>query len=225
MGIKVGIVDDKLINRRSIKDRIFGYPEVVLMLEAKDGEDFLDQLKTANTLPDIVLMDLEMPKLNGIQTISIATTLYPNMRFIVLTIFEDDQKIFDAIKAGASGYLLKEDSGLNLIDAIINVKEYNGIPMSPGVARKAMDMLRQMPSKFTEPGELDTNISIDNYGLSSRELEVLKALESGKSYRAIGEKLFISPLTVRKHVSNIYQKLHVSGKIQLLKLSQKQNLI
>ncbi len=225
MIIKVGIVDDKLINRRSIKDRIEGYKEVQLMLEAKNGVDFLEQLKTSSNLPDVVLMDLEMPELNGIQTIGIASSLYPQIRFIVLTIFEDDQKIFDAIKAGASGYLLKEDSAVNLIDAIINVKEYNGIPMSPGVARKAMEMLRQMPvHKFVEE-ELEVKVSADNFGLSDRELVVLKALESGKSYKAIGEILFISPHTVRKHVSNIYQKLHVSGKVQLIQLSQKQKLI
>jgi DNA-binding NarL/FixJ family response regulator len=225
MSIKVGIVDDKLINRKSIKDRIFGYKEVTLMLEAVDGQDFLGQLKLAVEFPDVVLMDLEMPELNGIQTISIAASLYPHIRFIVLTIFEDDQKIFDAIKAGASGYLLKEDSAVNLIDAIINVKEFNGIPMSPGVARKAMEMLRQMPIHKFEEEEIDKSISIDNFGLSDRELEVLKALESGKSYKAIGERLFISPYTVRKHVSNIYQKLHVSGKVQLIQLSQKQKLI
>jgi DNA-binding NarL/FixJ family response regulator len=225
MSIKVGIVDDKLINRRSIKDRIEGYKEVELTLEAKNGVDFLEQLKTSTKVPDVVLMDLEMPELNGIQTIGIASSLYPQIRFIVLTIFEDDQKIFDAIKAGASGYLLKEDSAVNLIDAIINVKEYNGIPMSPGVARKAMEMLRQMPIHQFVEEELDVKVSADNFGLSDRELVVLKALESGKSYKAIGEKLFISPHTVRKHVSNIYQKLHVSGKVQLIQLSQKQKLI
>jgi DNA-binding NarL/FixJ family response regulator len=225
MIIQIGIVDDKLINRRSVKDRISGYKEVELCMEAVNGKDFLEQLKNMVQLPDVVLMDLEMPEMNGIQTIGVASNLYPSIKFIVLTVFEDDQKIFDAIRAGASGYLLKEDSGLNLVDAIINVKEHNGIPMSPGIARKAIEMLRQIPVVKFEDNEIEQDITVDNFGLSTRELEVLKALESGKSYKAIGEKLFISAHTVRKHVSNIYQKLHVSGKVQLIQLSQKHKLL
>jgi DNA-binding NarL/FixJ family response regulator len=175
-------------------------------------------MKATTRQPQVVLMDLEMPKMDGIETIQIASSAFPETRFIVLTIFEDNGKIFEAIKAGACGYLLKEDSATNIVDAITNVVEYNGIPMSPAIARKTIDLLRQLPSQS------DTNIS-ESHQLSEREMEILRELVSGKDYRTIGEKLFISKLTVRKHVSNIYDKLHVNSRAQVIHLAHKKKWI
>ncbi len=219
MPITVAIVDDKPINRQTVKDKLFAYKEVEVMMEARNGLDFLEQLKAANPKPELVLMDLEMPEMNGIEAIRIATAAYPNIKFIVLTIFEDNDKIFEAIQAGAGGYLLKEDTAVNIIDAITNVVEYNGIPMSPVIARKAMEMLKAMPANAgkTAPEE--------NALLSDREMEILKELVSGKNYKAIGETLFISPLTVRKHVANIYDKLHVNSRAQVLNIAHKKKWI
>lgn len=220
MAIKLAVVDDKLINRQTVKDKIIAYKEVELMLEAKNGADFLEQLKHIKILPDIVLMDLEMPEMNGIDTIKIASANHPQMKFIVLTVFEDTDKIFDAIKAGAGGYLLKDDSAVSIIDAITNVIEFNGIPMSPSIARKVMSILR---------GENETTVSTqtasENEFLSDREMEILKELTSGKNYKAIGEKLFISPHTVRKHVSNIYEKLHINSRSQVINIAHKNKWI
>lgn len=220
MAIKLAVVDDKLINRQTVKDKIIAYKEVELMLEAKNGADFLEQLKHIKTLPEIVLMDLEMPEMNGIDTIKIASANHPQMKFIVLTVFEDTDKIFDAIKAGAGGYLLKDDSAVSIIDAITNVIEFNGIPMSPSIARKVMSILR---------GENETTVSTqsasENEFLSDREMEILKELTSGKNYKAIGEKLFISPHTVRKHVSNIYEKLHINSRSQVINIAHKNKWI
>jgi DNA-binding NarL/FixJ family response regulator len=143
----------------------------------------------------------------------------------VLTVFEDNDKIFEAIKAGASGYLLKEDSAVNIIDAITNVHEYNGIPMSPGIARKAMELLRQLPIHHFDENEVHEKVKEDNAGLSDREMDVLKEMVSGKNYKAIGEKLFISPLTVRKHASNIYDKLHVNSRAQIINIAHKKKWI
>jgi DNA-binding NarL/FixJ family response regulator len=170
-------------------------------------------------------MDLEMPEMNGIETIAIATANYPSIKFIVLTVFEDNDKIFEAIKAGAHGYLLKEDSAVNIIDAITNVYEHNGIPMSPGIARKAMEMLRQVPVHTYHEHEEDEPIKADNAGLSNREMDVLKELVSGKNYKAIGETLYISPMTVRKHVSHIYEKLHVNSRAQVINIAHKKKWI
>jgi DNA-binding NarL/FixJ family response regulator len=139
MSIQIAIVDDKAINRQTAKGKLEGYKEVAILFEAKHGLDFLEKLKSSKLLPDVVLMDLEMPEMDGIETIAIATANYPSIKFIVLTVFEDNDKIFEAIKAGAHGYLLKEDTAVNIIDAITNVHQHNGIPMSPGIARKAMD--------------------------------------------------------------------------------------
>ncbi|HMR91381.1 MAG TPA: response regulator transcription factor [Chitinophagaceae bacterium] len=221
MPITLAIVDDKSINRQTVKDKIASYKEVELIMEARNGKEFLQQLAHSQRHPQVVLMDLEMPEMNGIETIRQASAAWPDIRFIVLTVFEDTDKIFEAIKAGAGGYLLKEDSAVNIIDAIVNVVEYNGIPMSPAIARKAMDMLRQMP---VQP-EAEEETGMDNHSLSDREMEILKELVSGKNYKAIGEKLFISPLTVRKHVAHIYGKLHVNSRAQVINIAHKNKWI
>jgi DNA-binding NarL/FixJ family response regulator len=225
MKILVGLVDDKQINRQTVKEKLSGYAEIQIVLEAKHGHDFLEQLQLLKILPDVVLMDLEMPELDGIETIKIASAAYPSVKFIVLTVFEDNNKIFEAIKAGAHGYLLKEDSAVNIVDAFVNVYEHNGIPMSPSIARKAMDMLMSAPVHTYVTDEEDTPNKQDNAGLSSREMDVLKELASGKNYKFIGEKLFISPQTVRKHVANIYNKLHVNSRTQIINIAHKKKWI
>jgi len=225
MPILIAIADDKPINRQTVKDKLAHYKEVRISIEARNGKDFLEQLKAASTKPDVVLMDLEMPEMNGIDTIRHATAAYPSVKFIVLTVFEDNDKIFEAIKAGAHGYLLKEDTAVNIIDAITNVHEHNGIPMSPSIARKAMELLRQVPVHAYRESEENDTIKEDNAGLSDREMEILKEMVSGKNYKAIGEKLFISPLTVRKHAAHIYEKLHVNSRAQAISIAHKKNWV
>jgi DNA-binding NarL/FixJ family response regulator len=217
MPVKIAIADDKQINRTTVKEKIISFKEIELVLEAKNGHDFLEQLKVlpSNRRPQVVLMDLEMPVMDGIQAISLAASAYPDIKFIVLTVFEDNEKIFEAIKAGAGGYLLKDDSAVNIIDAITNVVEYNGIPMSPAIARKAMELLKQSPVPVS-----NESTPIDS-ALSDREMGILKEMVTGKNYKAIGEKLFISPLTVRKHVANIYEKLHVNSRAQIINIAHK----
>ena len=221
MSIRIGIVDDKQINRTTVKEKLMWFKEIELVVEAKNGHDFLEQLRhlPKEKHPQVTLMDLEMPVMDGIQTISQATVAYPDIKFIVLTVFEEDEKIFEAIKAGAGGYLLKDDSAVNIIDAITNVVEYNGIPMSPSIARRTMELLRHSPAPFvTEKTETESV-------LTEREMEILKEMVTGKNYKAIGEKLFISPLTVRKHTANIYDKLHVNSRAQIINLAHKNKWI
>lgn len=221
MPTRIAIADDKQINRTTVKEKIMSFAEIELVLEAKNGNDFLEQLKQlpAEKRPQVVLMDLEMPVMDGIQTISIASSAYPDIKFIVLTVFEDNEKIFEAIKAGAGGYLLKDDTAVNIIDAITNVVEYNGIPMSPAIARKTMELL-----KLSQP-PVSNEEAITEPLLTEREMEILKEMVTGKNYKAIGEKLFISPLTVRKHVAHIYDKLHVNSRAQIINLAHKNKWI
>lgn len=221
MTIKIGIVDDKTLNRATVRQKLQSYSEVELLLESGNGKDFLEQVKKLpdNNKPEVVLMDLDMPVMDGIETIKNASALYPQMKFIVLTIFEDTERIFEAIKVGANGYLLKDDKAVNIMDAISNVIDYNGVPMSPAIARKAMElMLKGKPETKEEPKENDL-------GLTQRETEILRELATGATYNAIGEKLFISPLTVRKHVANLYEKLHAGSRIQIINIAQKNKLI
>ncbi|MEP7165564.1 MAG: response regulator transcription factor [Ferruginibacter sp.] len=225
MSIKIAIADDKQINRTTVKEKIMSFSEIELVMEARNGHDFLEQLKRlpAKEMPQVVLMDLEMPVMDGIQAISLASGAYPDIKFIVLTVFEDNEKIFEAIKAGAGGYLLKDDSAVNIIDAITNVVEYNGIPMSPSIARKTLELLKHSPFNVTNAAT-DPDPGTDRL-LSDREMEILKEMVTGKNYKSIGEKLFISPLTVRKHVSNIYERLHVNSRAQVINLAYKNKWI
>jgi DNA-binding NarL/FixJ family response regulator len=219
MIIKIAIVDDKSIVRRAIKDKLRISPDIKIVLEASNGEEFLENMKeiSAENLPEIVLTDLEMPGMGGIQTIAVASILYPRIKFIVLTIFDNNEKIFEAIKAGANGYLLKDDDAININEAILHVVNYDAVPMSPAIARKTLGLL-----KTGNNAKEAENTSLPNV-LSSREQAVLQQLVEGLEYRQIAEKLFISPATVRTHTSNIYQKLHVTSKAQAIKLAYKNN--
>jgi DNA-binding NarL/FixJ family response regulator len=130
----------------------------------------------------------------------------------MLTLFDDDEKIFEAIKAGAVGYLLKDENADRIVEAIKEITEFGGSPMSPRIARKALQML--MSSEHKSEKKNDS-------GLSERELDILKGLVDGLDYKAVAEKLFISPLTVRTHITKIYKKLRVNNKVQAVNLAVK----
>jgi DNA-binding NarL/FixJ family response regulator len=217
MVIKLALVDDKPIVRKAIRDKLSAFENIQIISESSDGEDFLKTLKLLahKDLPNIVLVDLEMPNMDGIQTIAIASTLYPEMKFIVLTIFDNNQKIFEAIKAGANGYLLKDDDAVMISDAIFNVMSHNTVPMSPAIARKTLGLLKT--------GFNGTSVHSVSSQLSQREHDVLLQLVEGLDYKQIASKLFISPATVRTHITHIYQKLHVTSKAQAIKMAYKNN--
>ncbi len=218
--IKIGIVDDKSINRKTLKQNLSDIIDVAITLESVNGKDFLEQmaLLKSEQQPELVLMDLDMPIMNGIETIAIATIKFPNVKFLVLTVFDDDDKIFDAIKAGASGYLLKDDAPTMLADAIHNAHLLNGAPMSPAIARKTLQWLKDQPyPQSTNQAHKDPIMHL----LSEREQELLKLLVEGHDYKKIAEKLFISPQTVRTHISRIYEKLQINSKAQAILLAHK----
>ena len=219
----IGIVDDKKYLRNSLKEKLASIESgFTIILEANDGSDFLTQIKTMKQKPDVVLMDIEMNELNGIEAIQIAAPLFPSVKFIMLTVFDDDERIFNAIKAGAHGYLLKEESAQNIIDAVHQVYQDEGAPMSPGIARKAWKWLTSLTA---QPGKQKTaEIKIVEI-LSDREKEILKCNMEGKEYNQIAEELFLSKHTVRQHMKNIYKKLHVNSKVEALQVSLKNNWI
>lgn len=217
---KVAFVDDNPMNRRTISDKLRPYQDIQVQFEAVNGSDFFEKLANlpVDDHPQVVLMDLEMPVLDGISAISSASIKYPNIKFIVLTIFEDNDKIFEAIKAGASGYLLKEDKAIHIVEAINNVVEFDGIPMSPAIARRAMKLLSG--ETLIKKNEVEPD-----YRLTEREMEVLKEIVNGKSHISIAEILFISPNTVRTHINNIYKKLHLNSRSQIISLAYKNKWI
>lgn len=216
MAIKIAIVDDKQPNRATLKERITRTGEIEVLFSAANGQEFLECMKNAkgDTLPQCVIMDIDMPVMNGIEAVSKASEIYPGTRFLMLTVFDDDDKIFDAIRAGAVGYFLKDEKIENIIQGVKDVLEVGGSPMSPRIARKALNLLMNAKVEVNKPEADDSN-------LSEREKEILKLMVEGHDYKAVAEKLFISPHTVRKHIANIYEKLHVTSKVQAVRLAMK----
>ena len=219
--IKVAITDDQIINRKTIGQNLADDKEIQIIFEAKNGVDFFEKLQALppENQPQLILMDIDMPIMDGIEAIALGTLRFPHIKFLVLTIFDDDEKIFKAIQAGASGYLLKDDPGPQLIEAIKNAIEFNGVPMSPAIARKTLQWMR---SNVNQPFlQKKTTQETTNEILTEREIEILILMVDGLDYRKIAEKLFISPHTVRTHTSKIYEKLHVNSKAEAIKMAHK----
>lgn len=222
MPVTIAIVDDKPSNRNILRDKLQRHALFRISFLAIDGEDFLQKMKLLEEaeLPEIVLMDLEMPNMDGVAAIAAGSALYPSVKFVVLTIFDDEEKIFTAIKAGASGYLLKDESSETIQDTLWQMHEIGSGPISPGIAGKILTLLQRGTATAAAAPEKNNFFS-----LSARELDILRLLADGLGYKEIGVKLFISVNTAKKHVINIYQKLHVSGKAQALKLAYEKGLI
>lgn len=189
--------DDNKHIRQSV-EMLLGDVEDIYLVKTYDScVNVLFDIELTN--PDVVVMDIDMPDMNGIEAVRLIKQYYPSVQILMQTVFDDDEKIFKAIKAGASGYLLKNALGTNLVSAIQEVY-LGGSPMSPSVARK---VLQQMQSH--------TSNSKEDFNLTKREEEVLKNLVEGMSYKMIGSAMQISYDTVRSHIKKIYEKLHVSS--------------
>ena len=151
--------------------------------------------------PDVVLMDIELPGVNGIEAVGMIKEEFPEIKILMQTIFDDDEKIFNSICAGAEGYILKHTSPADIMEAIKEIHE-GGSPMTPSIANRVLKMVKVRP----EPG------SKESFDLSAREKEILTCLVKGMSYKMIADTCFISIETVNVHIKNIYKKLHVHSK-------------
>ncbi|HOZ78531.1 MAG TPA: response regulator transcription factor [Ferruginibacter sp.] len=222
MAINIALTEDNRVNQNTFFQKIKAYPDLKLMFTADNGHECLEELKHLphHMIPQVIFMDIEMPELNGIETIKIAKALYPQIHFIVLTVFDDDEKIFEAIKVGASGYLLKHEPAAVINDAITNILEFGGAPMSPAIARKAMNLLSRVPQATIED-ELTAMPEM----ITDREQEILQHMINGWDAKRIAVELSLSVLTVRKHIANIYTKLHVTSKAQVISLAHKNNWV
>lgn len=212
----IAIVDDKGSLRSALKEKLSAFENYKVLFTAENGKDFLEKMMEARKViePDVVLMDIDMPIMNGIEAVEKGKERYPNSKYLMLTIFDEDEKIFSAIKAGADGYLLKDEPIDKIKEAIINLLNDEGAPMSPSIARKALNLL--MNSKLDtikSAGERTTD-----YDLTDREHEVLTLLVDGLEYKEIAANMGVSPNTVRNHISNIYKKLHVTSKAQAIRV-------
>ncbi|MEO6668148.1 MAG: response regulator transcription factor [Ferruginibacter sp.] len=226
MPVKIAIVDDKASNRNILKDKLMRHGHFEVCLLAFDGQDFMAKMacQPGNRLPDVVIMDLEMPNMDGVDTIAVCSCLYPSIKFVVLTIFDDEEKIFKAIKAGAYGYLLKDETAENITETLWQMHENAVGPISPGIAYKILQMVQNNELSF--PGKTQTVPSQKPFfDLTERESEILQLLVKGLLYKEIGAKLNISANTAKKHVMNIYGKLHVNSRAQALHLAYEKGLL
>jgi two-component system, NarL family, response regulator LiaR len=198
--VRILIVDDHTIVRKGIKALLAEMSDIQVVGEADNGLEAINLSKELE--PDVILMDLLMPKMDGIEATRRITALQPKVRVLVLTSFVGDDKIFPAIKAGAMGYLLKESEPNELIQAIYKV--YRGEPsLHPVIAKKMMKEILDQP--VTKPS---------SEPLTAREIEVLQLLAKGLSNDEIAAQLVISEVTVRTHISHLLAKLHMANRVQ-----------
>ena len=216
MSIKIAIVDDNSFLIHAVKEKLSFFDDVVVKHTSLNGSELLTRLEENHNL-DLILMDIEMPVLNGIETTQVVKQKYPQLKIIMLTAFDNDEHIFNAIKAGADGYLLKE---INPDDLYTGIKETlnGGAAMNPSIALKTLKLLRN-PIDIRNPKDQE------EISLSKREVEVLEQLSKGLSYTAIADNLFLSPGTVRKHIENIYKKLQVHSKMEAVQKARDHNII
>lgn len=205
--ITVSIAEDNPFELKLIQNKLAGFTEFELAFVATNGEDFIDKYSSSPT--DIILMDIEMPLMDGIKTTTLIKNQYPDARILIITTFDDDEKIFKAILAGASGYLLKDEQANIIHQSIKNILE-GGAAMSAGIALKALYHIKET---YKSPEEMAPNL------LTKRELELLKAVKDGYVYKQIADMYFISEGTVRKHIDNIYKKMQVNNKMSAVKMA------
>jgi DNA-binding NarL/FixJ family response regulator len=202
MKIPVAIVEDNHDIRTALEHIIEMSENYELACSCINGEDAL--VKLPIFLPQVVLMDINLGGINGIEVVKELKPLHPEMLFMMCTIYEEDEKIFEALSAGASGYIIKKTAPAKLLEAIKELHE-GGAPMSSQIARKVVSAFQSKPA-----ANAANSLSV----LSKRELEILEMLSTGLVYKEISDKLFISSETVRKHVYSVYSKLHVSNRVE-----------
>ena len=209
-GIKVIIFDDNDSLRDSVAMLLQNTPDFTLVGAYAHCIDVIENIK--DTRPDVVIMDIDMPGMNGIEGVKLIRKNFPTVQILMLTVFDDDEKVFAAIKAGAAGYILKNTDPNNLLQAISEV--YNGgAPMTPNIARKVLYQFQAiLPDEEKD------------YHLSIREKEVLGLLVDGHSYKMIAGKLNITYDTVRAHMKKIYEKLHVASMTEAVAKALNQKL-
>lgn len=214
MRIDIAIAEDNFYALKSTVNKLAQNEQLRVVGSAGNGTELLRLL--TSTRPDLVLMDIQMPEMDGIECTTQLKKLYPQIKIIMLTTFDDDEKIFDAIIAGASGYLLKEETAEYLSQSITEAM-MGGAAMSASIAMKVLKMVRQPMLRNTEGEKMD-------FDLTKREMEILEQLKAGLSYEQIATNLFISYGTVRKHIEHIYRKLQVSNKIEAVQKANSNRL-
>jgi len=198
--IKVAIIEDNNTLRNSLESLFNRTDGMKCVASLNNLLNVISEI--GKVMPDIILMDIGLPHISGIEGVRTVKSDFPQIQILMFTVFEDDEKIFDAIRAGASGYLLKKTPSEEIVEAIKELY-HGGAPMSASIARK---VIKSFQSK--------SPVAKEDYRLTTRENEILYSLVEGLSYKKIAEKYFVSISTIRTHICNIYEKLHVNSKAE-----------
>ena len=213
---KIVIVDDNIFLQKAIAEKLSFFEDLSCKFSANNGLDLLEKLAKNHNI-DLILMDIEMPKMNGIEATREIKMKYPHIKIIMLTAFDNDENIFKSIKAGADGYLLKEVNPQALHDGIIETLQ-GGATMTPSIALKTLKL-------FRNPLVIENKQESECIQLTTREIEVLDQLSKGLQYQKIADNLIVSIGTIRKHVENIYKKLQVHNKLEAIQKAKDNNIL
>ena len=213
---RIAIAEDNIFSLKALEEKLSTYADITIIHTAKNGTELLHLLEQNNDI-DLILMDIEMPLMNGIEATGKIKQRYPQIKIVVITIYDDDEYIFNAIKAGADSYILKETKSEKIYETITDTLN-GGSVMSPSIALKTLQLLKT--TTYSIPKK-----DIEKMVLSVRETEILQQLSKGYTNKRIAEKLIISPFTVKRHIENIYQKLQAHNRIELLDKARKNGLI
>jgi two-component system NarL family response regulator len=214
--IRVMIVDDHALFRRGLQMVLEGEDDIEVVGEASDGHEAIEQAE--KTTPDVVLMDVRMPKRSGIEATRAIKDVLPSTKILMLTISDEEADLYEAIKAGASGYLLKEISIEEVANAVRQVQAGQSL-ISPSMASKLLTEFASMVKRRDERSQ------VPGPRLTERELEVLKLVAKGMNNRDIGAELFISENTVKNHVRNILEKLHLHSRMEAVVYAVREKLL
>lgn len=214
--INVAIAEDNMFSLKALEEKLSAYDDLTIIRTAQNGAELLELLAYTSEI-HLILMDIEMPVMNGIEATAKIKEQYPHIKIVVITIYDDDGYIFNAIKAGADSYILKETKAAKVYETILDTLN-GGAVMSPSIALKTLRLLKNTPVLKAENYR-------DKIQLSEREAEILEQLSKGFSNKVIAEKLSISPFTVKRHIENIYQKLQAHNRVELLEKARKSGLI
>ena len=214
--VKILIVEDNFFLKKALEEKLSNFSDIVIKDTAQNGEEAIAILEK-NHVVDLILMDIEMPVMNGIKATEIIKSKYPQIKIVMITVFDNDDNVFNAIKAGADGYLLKETKAEKIHQAIQETLA-GGAVMSPSIALKTLQLLKN-------PRVFESSEATEIVELTTREIEVLEQLSKGLKNREIAENLFLSFFTVKKHIENIYRKLQAHNRIEMLQKAKQNKLL
>jgi DNA-binding NarL/FixJ family response regulator len=214
--MKIALAEDNVYSLQALLQKLALFDDVSIVHTTQNGKELIEALTTNNDV-DLILMDIEMPEMDGIQATSIVKNKYPHIKVIMITVFDDDASIFNAIKAGANSYILKETKADKIYETMQDTLQ-GGSVMSPSIAFKTLALLKNASVVLSD--KIETSVV-----LSERETEILNQISQGFTNKRIAENLFISPFTVKRHIENIYQKLQAHNRIELMEKARQSGLV